>query len=248
MVMKRFATWLALGLFAISTPAWAQAFGEEEETPPPEPTPAPEPDDTSVAPAPAPVMAPSAAPAGEVSRPTAKSFAVGFGWVWPGQDIDIPNTVSARFILSPGLTIEPSVTLALTGGNSELDGDNVEERSGFDFLVGGLARLTAGSRYKVDFQLLASVELGYSSETVNPAGSDNTDEQSALGFAAGWGLGVVYFPKPHWSLSLDAMNPLLIYTTTALNPPGDNNTLTSSDYLFGAIWDPNARVMFHVYF
>ena len=64
----------------------------------------------------------------------------------------------------------------------------------------------------------------------------------------GWGIGLEWFLRPHWSLSFDALNPLFSIAKTSTDRPlllsDSSRTVTT----YGAVFDPTVRLMAHLFF
>ena len=222
--MKSFGLFaVLLGSLTLSGAALAQDEGGT--TPPPTPAPA----------------APAAA--------SGFSVGIGAGWTLP-TDITVPNTVSARFGIMPRLVIEPIVVLSYDSqaNTTTFAGTSTEDDvSTLNFDITALGRYALATRGPITLAGLAGLTFGYDRTKDDPAGADNVTVTSTFGFGIGWGLGLDYQIRPWWSLTFDATNPLLAYTSTKNDPPGDGYQ-TTSDFLFGAIWHPTIRLMTHLYF
>lgn len=211
-----------------------------------------------------------AAPA--ATRPEAPTVGVSAGWSFP-QSVLEPNTVGVRFRLA-GLTLEP---MARLGGTTNSAGTSAtttlpntpastskssQGSGGFDVSVGATVRYPVATKGPVDLVALVGGSVAYSSVTKNTdTGTVGAvDRQTTTGVSAGlsWGLGVEWFVSPTFSLSADATNPLVTFTTSKVSahteqPLGNDKVVSDSDTTStgfdGALsFRPTVRLMATLYF
>jgi len=243
---------VALVLFLAAAPAAAQPGGWPPPPPPVDDT-ATEPTttDTTPEPEPAPVVAPTPAPepapappppAAEpvADRPTELSVGIGLGYDLPA-DLQQPNTTSVRFRLPSGVTVEPFAAVVLSSQKTEVGGADATT-SIFGFEVGTDVRLPYRVRGPVDLVLIGGAGLGTSS--TNPEGSGN--DSSAFFVDLHWGLGLEYWIRSHWTISLNATNPLLRYTKQTQEDPTTGDQ-TTSRLDIGAVWEPDVVASVHLF-
>lgn len=183
-------------------------------------------------------------------RPEGKSLGIGMGYssttlINVGiENVGAPDVVSARFRMDSGLTIEPSVTLAVETGSSKVGTAPADSTTGVDIIFGGNVRKPFWSRNRVEAIFIVGAELAVGSDTAKVGGAKTTSTAFLVG--ANYGVGVEYFPRAHWSLSLDATNPI-INLVSAQSKAGGVKT-TTSNIFFGAVFDPTVRLMWHLYY
>lgn len=193
-----------------------------------------------------------AGPGGD--RPDGRSVGIGLGYTFsktglgtdsPDGSVDTgsPNTASVRIRMPSGMTFEPIVGLGI-GADSSKTGPAKSSGTQVDLFAGANIRKPMMSRKKVDLLgiLGGGLDISSSSTKVGDAKTSST----GIGLAATWGLGVEYWPTHHWSLSLDATNPLLNISSTS-GKEGDVKT-SSTGFFIGGIFDPTVRVMGHLYY
>lgn len=180
-------------------------------------------------------------------RPQGYSTGIGAGWSFTGTDVLTPNSVSARFRLASGLTIEPLVIINYDQSTTGMTGAEDSVVKEFTLSAGALARIPIAGRDKVDLELLVGGGISVVSGTDDPAGANNAIDTSTIGIGAVWGVSVEYFISHHWSWSFDATNPFVTYETTKISPPGGTDA-TVTDLQVGAIFAPTVRLMTHIYF
>jgi len=241
--MNRTATF-ALALLAIAAPAAAQP-APGDTTPPPadqpvEPTPPPaEPVTATVAPAPA-AESPRVVEEPVSGRPDGFSVGLGLGYDLPA-DLQQPNITSVRFRLASGLTLEPFAALAYTKSSAD-DGTVETSTSTTGFEVGADVRLPQRIRGPVDLVVVAGGALGITQ--TNPDGDNN--DRGTLFADAHWGLGLEYWVRPQWVISLTGTNPLLLYQKQKQETPAGDTT--TSQTTVGLIWEPDVVAMLHLFF
>jgi hypothetical protein len=146
-----------------------------------------------------------------------------------------------RFRLPSGLTVEPFAALAL-GSQTQEAGGVEASTSSLGFEVGADVRLPNRVRGPVDLVLVGGAGLGTTS--TNPDGDDN--DSSTFFLDVHWGLGLDFWFRSHWCLSLTATNPLLVYQQSNQEGGGIGDT-TSSRFDVGAIWEPNVVAALHLF-
>jgi len=248
MTMKRFV--LAPLLLLAAAPAAAQPLpgdpiGDPDEPPPPPEEPVePEPrvvEPPPPAPEPAPVPPTAEAPVADATgRPDGFSIGIGLGWDLPA-DLQAPNTTSVRFRLVSGLTFEPVVVIAREGSSVDSDlGDSDSSELGVAFA--GNVRIPRQLHGKVDLIFLGGAGVGFSSS--DPDGTDNNSTSFLL--EAHWGLGLEYWIRSQWCLSLTASNPLVSFERDSQETGPGMETTTSSNTI-GLVFAPNVVAMVHLF-
>lgn len=174
-------------------------------------------------------------------RPEKFSVAIGFGYLFPGGDWKTPNTASIRFRLPNGLTFEPQVRLTHLGQKTDTGTAEVSSATN-EVNVAALARIPVIKNGKADFELLGA--LGVRNETTDPDGPSNSDSTTTFGFA--YGLAVTYWFTPHFQLSMSALNDLVDYSSQK-QQMGPGMSVTDSSTKFGAVFNPMAIAMLHLY-
>lgn len=244
---------------------------------------APPPPAVAVAPEPTPEPAPPPAPAPEPPPPAPelpKEWARPSGFVGIGIGTSTGpgpiglNTASARFRISEGFSLEPTVSVAFSSTTASTTFDPITatfptgtttgttgtgsttiyppslttETSVFAPSAGALLRGRIAEGGPVDLCLLAGADFTYAAsstttrESVVEVDSSDTD---TIALAMSWGLGLEAFATANWSVTMDALNPLVTYATTSIPDDGSNTTVT--DTIIGVGFDPVVRVMTHIY-
>jgi len=212
----------------------------------PDPTPAPEPE----------VVMPMARFVAGEGDPNEKTVGVGAGWLFP-QDIFTPNTVSVRFRMKSGTTIEPIANasftqsfthqhLAVSGGGSTAARDYTANL-GFAVQI----RKPMKRRGPVELHALVTPGVSYTDSVDNPSGARDRVFDTTTVWALGWGLGVEYFPpklEQHWSLSMDATNPLFAFAYNSNYDQATRVRTNTTGYSLGATFNPAVRGMVHLYY
>lgn len=252
----------------IASAAWAQADPSGEPAPGPAPIPEPEPatepapepePEPKPLPSPAPPAPPAvaaqpapatvgdvgpAAPVGQSSdaaaRPTGFSVGLGFGWAFPGADVQVPNVATARIRLPSGLTIEPLLDLSSTTDTTESGADEVTDDA-TSLTVAGLLRFPVIRGTKLDFIATGGVAISRIND--DPDGPDNSVTTTALSLT--YGLAVEYWWRPHWNVSVQTINPLFTFTRVTQDLVDDVKDTSTS---FGLIFDPDVLLMLHLFF
>jgi hypothetical protein len=213
-----------------------------ESMPPPEETPpaeTPPPDDPGDPPDM--VVATSTIPG--------KAIGIGTGWVLPA-DVTIPNAASVRFRLASGLTVEALLEVSWEGTTVDNEPDiGPGTTDGSGTLVGqvsALVRKPLATRGRFQFVGVAGAGLGYTSNTDDPDGDDNSTTDTTMSAFAIWGFGIDWFFRSGWSFSLTAANPLLSFVQ--FHDDGLFNDQTITSFQIGAIYDPTIQAMFHLYY
>jgi hypothetical protein len=169
------------------------------------------------------------------------SFGIGLGIDLPAE-VTAPNTTSVRLRLASGVTLEPFVTVALSGTHTE-DEFGETDNGQFELSAGTNLRYPRQIHGPVDFLLVGGAGVGITS--TDPDGPDNDSTTMAVGLS--WGIGLEYWHNTHWSLSLTATNPFVVYSRTS-QEQGPGMDAVSSSSLIGVIWEPNVVLMGHLYF
>lgn len=265
-----------LAVFSLAILAGAPSIAQAQTprpaaTPKATPTPAPVAAPAPILAAPEPAAAPEAeAPASPVARfepgmgePNDKTVGVGAGWLFNPSigvftDIFTPNTVSVRFRLKSGMTIEPfaNASFAQSFEHTHLViGDNrphVASRAYVaDLGLGVQVRKPINRRGPVELHFLATPFVGVTDSVDNPVGADDRVFDTSTAVGIGWGLGVEYFPpkfEQHWSISMDATNPLFRFAYSTTYDQATNLRTNSTAYSLGATFDPAVRGMVHLYY
>jgi len=217
---------------------------EPEPSPPPEPIAEPEPD-----PEPTPTAA-AAAPARD-HRPALRSIGIGAGFQFPA-DFTMPSVVSVRLRWTSSLTFEPIFSVSgstvsdVTTTAGGMETENEVSTFGVEFTTA--VRLRLASRGPIDFVVIALPGVTWSKRTTDPNGPDNATEETTTSFGVGWGIGLEWFLRPHWSLSFDAANPLFSIVKTEMDRPMMLSDTSRTTTNIGATFDPVVRLMGHLYF
>ena len=191
------------------------------------------------------------APATASRRPEGRGVGIGAGFVFPA-DVTMPSVVSVRFRLGGRFTFEPAVVL---GGSSQSDETDVavgtdreDTTSELDLQLSTVVRFRMATRGPLDFVLIGAPGLSYTSTTTDPDGADNATKVSSTSLGIGWGIGIEWFLRPHWSLSFDALNPLFSIASTTTDRPMMLSDTTRTTTTYGAVFDPTVRLMGHLFF
>lgn len=242
-------------------PSIAQA---QRTTPTPKATPTPA---ATPSPFAAPIAAPEPeAPAAPVARfepgpgePNDKTIGVGAGWNFDGAtDIFTPNTVSVRFRRPSGLTIEPFVNASINQNFTHTHvviGDNRPSAATRDYTanlgIGAQLRKPVARKGAVEWHFIATPMVSVTDSVINGALANDSLYSTATAWELGWGLGVEYFPpkfEQHWSLSMDATNPLFAFTYATTYDQATNARTNTTGYTLGATFSPAVRGMVHLYY
>ena len=196
--------------------------------------------------------------AAEPDDPNQKKIGIGAGWVFGGADLLTPNTVSARFVLKNKMVIEPMVQASITQGFEHQHvtiGDNRPHQAARDYFAtvgfGVQVRKPVATRGPIQYLVIASPTVVWNDAVDNPFGPDNRIFTSQTIWGLGYGIGVEYFPtkfEGHWSLSMDALNPLFAFTYTSTYDQSANFRTNTTNYFLGAVFDPAVRGMLHLYY
>ncbi len=236
------------GLLLSATAALAQVGGTPGEAPVGEP-PAGEPPVEAPPDPVTPDDAPDTTVAASASTIPGRAIGIGLGWILP-TDVTIPNAASVRFRLASGLTLEALVRLSWEGTTVDNEPDIGPGTSDSDGLlrleVAALARKPLATRGRFQFVVVGGAGVGYSSNTDDPDGADNSTTDTVLTAFLSWGFGIDWFFRSGWSFSLTASNPLL--TFTRIHDDGLFNDQTITSFEIGAIYDPTISAFFHLYY
>lgn len=198
---------------------------------------------------------PAAPGPGSAYRPAPLGIGIGAGYtINSAVDLQKPTNSSVRLVLSDQLTVEPFVELSyakrtvdntLTSmGTPPVTVTSTAESSLSTFEVGGRARFVLGSRGPVDLSALGAAGLGFQSVS-----GSNIELTSTQQFTLRWGLALTWYMFSNWSLSLDAENPLFVWTRLKRDfPQAGMADTTESNLLFGLIFEPVVSLMVHFYF
>jgi len=178
------------------------------------------------------------APAAAQGRPDGLSVGLGAGWDLPA-DVTQPNTVSARFRLPSGLTIEPRVRVAVTDQVTET-GSTEFGTTTTDLDLAAVLRWPLIMSGPVDFLVLGGAEMGYAK--VNPDGQNNSTISTTVGLI--WGLSVEYWWRSRVSIGFTATNPLIARSTTEMQ----TSDTTNKSLGIGAVFDPDILLMIHLFY
>lgn len=251
-------TMLAAATFALALGASSAAIAapKAKATPTPEPPPPPSP---WVAPTPAASTAATMESAATSSgpmvadhvtyRPEGKSIGIGAGWTFP-QDLGTPNTFTVRLRREDGLTLEPGVQIDVLMDNSKVSGGGASasgSSSTINLILGTAIRKPFMSRNKVDIVGILTPAIAITSSSTKPAGGTKTTS-TAFGLGTGWGVGVEYWPKTHWSISFNALNPLLAVGSTSTKDSGTGIKNDDTQIFVGADFNPSVQLLTHLYY
>ena len=177
-------------------------------------------------------------------RPQGMSIGIGAGWTFPA-DLGTPNTVSARIRMESGLTFEPAVQVDVSSQSQKVTGGGTASATGVNLVFAGNVRKPIMGRNQVDVVGILSPFLAVQSQSGKDAGGNKTSATN-FGLGTGWGLGVEYWPKTHWSISFNAINPLLSITNGSQKAGGV--TTTTTGFFIGADFNPTVQLMTHIYY
>lgn len=260
--MKR----LVLGTFLVVLGAPSLVLAAPTPTPRATATPAPVATPAPIFAAPDPAPAADAdAPAMPVARfepgvgePNEKTVGVGAGWSFPGPDIFTPDTVSVRFRLKSGLTIEPIVNASISQSFTHTHvvvGKNRPHVAARDYVANIGFAVQARKPMKrsgpVELHGIVTPSVFVTDSVTNGFGADDRVYDTNTTWALRWGLGVEYFPpkfEQHWSVSMDATNPLLAFVYDTTYDQASNSRTNTTTYSLGATFAPAVRGMAHLYF
>jgi hypothetical protein len=182
-------------------------------------------------------------------RPTGKSLGIGAGWVFP-QTLGTPNIISARFRMEDGLTLEPNVQIDVASGSSKVSGGGASAKgssSAMNLIVGAAIRKPMYSRSQVDIVGIINPFISITSSSTKPAGGTKV-ATSTFGLGTGWGVGVEYWPKSQWSISFNALNPLLNIGSTSTKDDAAATTTSATNVFVGADFNPTVQLLTHIYY
>jgi hypothetical protein len=207
-------------------------------------------------------------------RPEGTAVGIGIGYTFPRSILE-PNTASVRFKLG-GITLEPRLNLGgsslggTTGqytqiGDQPPNESSVENKNGgLGLSVGTDVRFALGSRGPLDLLFIGGISVGWANNSgdATTSTSDIVSKTSGNSTSAvlNWGLGLEWFLGKGFSLSADAVNPLVSWTrsttTTETSRPGtdtipalvDRDTTNNTSVSYGLTFQPTIRAMVHLYF
>jgi hypothetical protein len=172
-------------------------------------------------------------------RPEEFSFGIGVGYLFPASWRD-PNLVSARFRLASGLMFEPRVELTNNSRKQEV-GAMSETNSVTDINAATVVHIPWKSRGNVDLNILGAVSIGY--QVQDPPGEADKTTSTLIG--VGYGLGLNYWIRRHWTVSLTATNTLLQRLSSEQENPV-TPAAKQTDFTIGAVWNPQVTMMVHL--
>jgi hypothetical protein len=175
-----------------------------------------------------------------------RAIGIGAGWEFP-TDIQVPTLASVRFRLASGLTAEILAHLGYTTTSSGPE-DAEDTVSEFEATAAALIRLPLATSGRLQLALLLGAGLGFTTTSNDPDGDDNTTTTNTFAAAGVWGLGIDWFFKSNWSLSLSATNPAVTLLSSTTDPPGMGPDISSTAFEIAAIFDPTVTAMVHLYF
>ncbi len=210
---------------------------EPPATPPPPPARAP-----VVAPVPVDPTPPEGA---NPDRPDAFAVGIGIGYRFPAG-LDRPDSVSVRFRMASGLTIEPVVILGGGGRTTSVTQfgmSNDRTDSATQLSAGANLRLPLKSRASLELLFVAGASLGYLGQ--DPEGDDNNTR--ILFAQLSWGLGVDWWITRSWCLGLTGSNPLVSYVSQK-DEQGPDSSTTTTDTSYGLTFNPRVALLVHLFF
>jgi hypothetical protein len=230
----------AVALFALAIPASALAAGPTSPTPTPTPVMFSSGSSSSSSSMGSSMVAASAP---ETYRPEGRSFGIGAGWTFPA-DLGKPDTVSATFRLGNGMAIEPIARLSVASNSGKV-GTAKTSSSDFGITAGADFRKDIAGRHQVDFVGILGPSISLDSASSKDATGAKTTS-TGFGIGATWGLGVELWPKDHWSITFDAVNPLISINSDSGKTAGVKTSTTG--FFVGTVFDPTVRLMTHIYY
>lgn len=207
---------------------------------------------------------------GGAQQPVGFSIGVGAGFLWTSSGFNLgatdktvgpgpgvvtslinPNTFSVRLRLNESISIEPNVMLGFGSTRQITDqpGTDPENKfDGFAVTLGADVRFSVMTRGPASFIVLGGLGFGVGGIQDDPDGPDNLTRGTLTTFDVTWGLGVIYFITPHVAISADAKNPLVSFRQTKSEIPAADVTDIESRLNMGLVFNPSARMMFHIYY
>lgn len=183
-------------------------------------------------------------------RPRTPTIGLGLGLAAPAVPLGV-NTASARLRLAPAFTLEPTVGFGWDKWSTEVDviGATITtDTSGWELGVGANLRYYAASHGPVDLVGIVGAGWATAHQLTDPEGTDNDVTTDRTTLTVAWGLGVEGYANEHWSLSVDATNPLLAHTRMVDNDEATEVETTGTGLSLGVEWAPTIRFMTHLYF
>lgn len=183
-------------------------------------------------------------------RPLPPTIGIGLGVTVPSSPLGI-NTASARLRVADAMTLEPTLGFRLVRGGTttEVGTESTETRTtDQEIFVGTNLRYHFNMAGRADAVALVGAGVDLDTTTLDPEGASNDTITRSTTFQTHWGLGVEYFVNENWSVSADAMNPLLALGTTSVDDEGSTTETTSTSLTVAAMWRPTVRMMAHLYF
>lgn len=227
--------------------SFSQAKAQSEPTSGPvvtEPTPPP----------PTPTPTPGPPPATGDNYPQGNTLGIGVGYVFPAN-ILTPNTASVRARLAFGLTLEALAVFSIDSSEDTFEdvANNLTITSTTDvtdITLAVQARYPLATRGPFQFVILGQPQFDLTNQTVDPDVDDANNEirTETRAFTLNWGIGIDWFFRQNWSLSLSALNPLLVAASTDVEDQNNQTNTDSSDFSAGLIFAPTISALVHLYF
>jgi hypothetical protein len=232
-------TLAVLPLFLLATKIHAQT------TEPAEPITTPTPTPTNTTP-----LITAAPPSNPAGRPEGLTIGLGLGVQAPQGAFGL-NAVSARLRLASGLTLEPIVIGSFNQSVDVNNNNGVITETDIDTAVLTAAvgvRYPLASRGPVDLLILGVPAITITNTDVDPDGDNNNTTIKTRDLSLNWGIGLEWFIRPNFSFSLNALNPLVVFSIDETEDEAAVNIDTNKDLLLGAIFAPVIQGLFHLYF
>lgn len=174
-------------------------------------------------------------------RPSVMSIGIGAGYNFP-TELKAPNIVSARLRLPSGLMFEPRLQLSTTGRTQSAGGmESKDATTNLGF--GTMVYVPLAKRGNVDLNALGAVQLARNVD--DPQGDNNN--VTRFNFGLGYGVGMVYWFRKHWTVSMLATNELVSYSSTETEM-GNAAASEDSTISAGLVWNPQVSLLVHLHF
>jgi hypothetical protein len=194
-------------------------------------------------------------------RASSPTYGVGVGLTAPSDSLAL-STISIRYRQSKKLTLEPMLgytsgtsTTTTTSTASTIDDEgnevsvstDVEQTSEATYLEAGLnVRYSIARRDTVDaYALVGGSFTSYGTDT-STEGVDGTATEEVSAMAVYYGIGLENWLNPHCSASFDVFSVGYSDIQTETTTVGGTSDSTSASSALG--FDPQVRVMMHIYF
>ena len=194
-------------------------------------------------------------------RASSPTYGVGVGLTAPSDALSL-NTISIRYRQSKKITIEPmlgytsgtsTTTTTTTTSTIDEEGNEAsvtsesEQTSEAAFLEAGMnLRYSIARRDTVDaYALVGGSFTSYSTDTTTD-GVDGSTVEDVSAMAVYYGIGLENWLNPHCSASFDVFSVGYSDISTETTTPGGVSDSSSSSTVLG--FDPQVRVMMHIYF